>query len=287
MQVSSVTRPQPHWMRMPVTTSPSRFKVTLGLAQLPGERAGSVEAARRCSKAGLTAASAGALASTGANMDSRGRDAAGARGTNRSDMGWSRFVGFGVQEDADAPVDFAGGFLVGHGNGGAEAGDFFDLGAGDAVLDELAADGGGAVGGDFPIAVIRSDGGVAALGVAFQLNGEGGEAGDFPGEGGEDPIAIGGKGGGLGLENGFMGAVKNIDEQTLGGEFEFDGAVALVFAIALKGLDEVLVDAAEHGEFDGGGGIEIAGGAFDGLHALVIGGDDAGGFLGDGGEGIA
>src|SRR6266404_2148146 len=88
MQESSVTRPQPHWMRMAVTTSPSRLRVTLGLAQAPGDREGSAELARRCSKAGLTAASAGALASTGAKTDSRGREAAGASGTNRSDMAW-------------------------------------------------------------------------------------------------------------------------------------------------------------------------------------------------------
>src|SRR5258706_11681995 len=130
MQESSVTRPQPHWMRIAVTMSPSRLRVTLGLAQAPGDREGSAEAARRCSKAGLTAASAGALASTGAKTDSRGREAAGARGTNRSDMAWGMrghgLLALAFRNTLTRPVALVGGFLVGRWGGAAEPADFFD-----------------------------------------------------------------------------------------------------------------------------------------------------------------
>ncbi len=114
---------------------------------------------------------------------------------------------------------------------------------------------------------------------------EGVVAGDFPGERGEDPVAVGGELGGLRLEDGFVGAVKDIDGQAVGGEVELDGVVVLVLGIGLKGFEKVLVQAAEHGQLDGGGGIEIAGAAFDGLGFLA--GDDADGILGDGGKGIA
>ena len=103
------------------------------------------------------------------------------------------------------------GLGVRHGDRVSEPGDFFDLAGDDAMLRENPADGIGAVGGDFPIPVILADGGVAAFGVAFQFDDEVGVAGDFPGERGEDPFAVGGEFGGLRLENRFVRAVKNID----------------------------------------------------------------------------
>ncbi|MCZ7637258.1 MAG: hypothetical protein M5U12_15240 [Verrucomicrobia bacterium] len=205
--------------------------------------------------------------------------------------GWPRpgVVGVGVEalgradaeEDGDAAVGFVGGTEVGHGLGIAEARDAEDL-RGNAVAEEFAAGGVGAVGGEFPGGVVRPREAGAGFGVAFEVDEEVGVAGDDPGHGGEDPASIRGEPGGVGFENGAMGAVEDVDAEAVGGDLEFDGV--LVLRMALEEAGKVFGDAAEEFELDGGGGVEVAALLVGGVGVLV--GDDADGLLGEGGEGV-
>src|SRR5581483_12475453 len=123
----------------------------------------------------------------------------------------SGFGGAHIQKHGDAAIDLVGWFRVGHWNGVTVAGHLSDLSAADAMFEQLAPDGSGAIGGNFPITIIRAQWWIALLRVAFQFDGEAVVTRDLPGQSGENPFSVSRERGGLGLKDGFVSAVENID----------------------------------------------------------------------------
>src|SRR2546422_11049286 len=99
---------------------------------------------------------------------------------------------------------------------------------------------------------------MSGLGVAVEFDAETGIEGDLPGQGGHDPVAVGSELRALLLEDGPAGSIENADLQSVGGKFEPGALSFFSFVLLVQDLDEVLAQAAKHGQFDGRRGVEVA-----------------------------
>ena len=85
-----------------------------------------------------------------------------------------------------------------------------------------------------------------ALGVALQLDAEGGIARNLPGKRRENPFPIIRECFGIRGKDRFARAIKNADAQAFGRQVQPEGVVVRVLRIALQHLAQILVKAAQH-----------------------------------------